>query len=191
MEGLMPFYLNPKVLALIAGGVILALGILVAIFRKLHVALPASAITWKSFLQGQGTILAAFLFLGAALGWVSFRFLGQQPSHTTSQVKLVEFRQLAMNAQPDYESVDSGGYNHLTLYARASAPPSASIAITVAPDTGKPGPQPAIAVQAVASSWTRLDQQISARRLTLIIGGQDASATRATQADVLVFLSNQ
>jgi hypothetical protein len=187
----MPFYFNPKILSLIAGGVILVLGILTAIFRKLHIALPASAITWQSFLQGQGTILAGFLLFGAALGWASFHYLGQQPSQTTSQIKLVEFRQLAIGAQPDYESVDSSGYDHFSVYARASAPPSSTIAVTVVPDTGKPGPQPTVAMRGVAASWTRLDQQISAQHLTLIIGGQDGSATGATQADVLVFLSNQ
>lgn len=187
----MPFYLNPKILALIAGAVILALAILTVVFRKLHIALPDSAITWQSFLRGQGTILAGFLLFGAALGWASFRFLGQQPGQTARQIKLVEFRQLAIAAQPDYESVDSNGYNHLCLYVRSGAPPSSTIGVTVVPVNGKPGQQPTVALEGNTSSWTRLDQQISAQHLTLIIGSQDSTATRATQADVLVFLSNQ
>jgi hypothetical protein len=187
----MPFYLNAKLLATIAGLAILVVGIAVAILKKLGVALPASAVTWQSFLRGQGTILSAFLLFGAALGWLSIRFFGEQTSQTRDQIKLAEYRQLDIAAQPVYEDLDSGGYTQLSVYAKATTPQASTVSIRVIADDNKPGTQGSMVFQGTDSAWSRLDERISAQHLTLIVGGTGAGTSKATQADVLVFLSKQ
>jgi len=184
----MPFYLNPKLLASVIGAAILILGVLVAVSKRLGIALPASAFTWQSFLRGQGTIIAGFLLLGASIGWLSFRFLGQNPGQTTTEIRMAEYRQLALTDQPIFEKLDCDGYSHISIYAKSSAPQASTVSVRFIPDRTKPGEPAAITLEGVDSAWSRLDQTISAKHLTLIIGTGD-QGTRATQADVLVFLS--
>jgi hypothetical protein len=187
----MPFYLNAKLLAMMVGIVIVVVIVVIAIHKKLGVTLPASAATWKSFLRGQGTILFAFLLFGAALGWVSIRFFGEQTSQVKYQVQLVEYRQLNIAAQPVYEYLDSGGYTQLTIYAKATDPQASTVSIRVIAGDEKTGTQGSMVFQGTDSAWSRLDEKISAQHLTLIIGDGSTGTTKATQADVLVFLSKQ
>jgi hypothetical protein len=189
----MPFYMNTKLLATIAGIAIVVAIIAVAIFKKLRIALYAFAVKvkWKSFLRGQGTILSAFLFFGAALGWVSIRFFGENTSQTKDQIQLVEYRQLNIAAQPVYEYLDSGGYTQLTVYAKATAPQASKVSIRVIAEDEKPGTQGSIVFQGTDTAWSRLDEKISTQHLTLIIGDSGTGTTKATQADVLVFLGKQ
>ncbi len=187
----MSFYLNAKLLATIAGIAIVAIGIAAAILKKMGVALPDSATTWKSFLRGQGTILSAFLLFGAALGWLSIRFFGEQSSQTTDQINLVEYRQINIAAQPVYEDLDSSGYTQFSVYAKATAPQASAVSIRVIADDNKPGTHGSIVFQGTGSAWSRLDEKISAQQLTLIICVAGTGTTKATQADVLVFLSKR
>jgi len=185
----MPFDLNAKLLATIVGIAILVIGIAVAILKRLGVALPASTISWQSFLRGQGTILSAFLLFGAALGWLSIRFFGEETSQVMDQVKFVEYRQLDIAAQPAYESLDSSGYTQLSVFAKAAQPQASAVSVRVIADAGKPGAESSIVFEGSDSAWSRLNERISAQHLTLIVGGSGTGATKATQADVLVFLS--
>lgn len=187
----MPFYLNAKLLTAIVISAILVAGIALTILKKLGVALPASAISWQSFLRGQGTILAGFLLLGAALGWFSIRFFGNQTSRTTDQIKLAEYRQLNIAAQPVYENLDSGGYTQLSVYAKAIAPQASTVSIRVIIDDNRMGTQRSVVFQGTDSAWSRLDEKISAPHLTLVIGDASVGTAKATQADVFVFLSKQ
>lgn len=184
----MPDWLNIRVLATIGGTALVALVIVIALLKKLKVRLPASAITWQSFLRGQGTILAGFLLFGAALGWLSLRFLGDETIRRTDQIKLMEYRQVNLSGQPAYEELDASGYTRLSIYARATAPQASTVSIRVIADDYKPGTQASTVFQVGDAGWSRLDEPITTQHLTFIIGDAAAGATKATQADVLVYL---
>jgi hypothetical protein len=130
-----------------------------------------------------------FLLGGAALGWVSIRFLGEQNSQRTDQIKLAEYRQVNLPGQPVYEQVDSGGYTRLTIYAKAAAPQASTVDIRVIGDDNQPGKQASMVFQAGFAAWTRVDEPITAQHLTFIVGDTGTGTSKATQADVLVFLS--
>lgn len=185
------FGIDIKLMAAIAGIIVLLLGIVSVILKKLGVKIPATAISWQSFLRGQGTILLFFLLLGMALGWLSMKYLGVETSQTADQIRLVEYRQLALSGQPAYEDLNADGYSHATVYAKSNAPQGSTVGVQVIPEqTPQQGQSPAL-MQGKDSGWSRLDEPLSAKRLVLIIGGSGGPGTQATSADVLVFLSKK
>jgi hypothetical protein len=180
--------LDIKLVFVIAGVVLVVLSGLAAILKALKVKLPETAVTWQSFLRGQGTILVFFLLLGMGLGWISIRYLGVETSQTEAQIKLVEYRQLDLSGQLVYENLDSDGYGHVTVYAKSDAPQASTITVQLIPD--KPA-QISTQTEGTDSAWSRLECPISSKRLTLVVRNSGSSGKQATSADVLVFLSKK
>jgi len=173
-------------LPIILAGVVI-LGIVRLVLKGLGIGLPASAITWQSYLQGQGTLLFAFLLLGAGLGWVSVNY-GSGHGHAIEDGKLIEYRQVNVGDHPIYEDIDMKGYNHLSMFAKVLAPQAAKLSIRVIPDASMSSEQ-SILFESTDSSWSRLEERVLAPQIMLIIGSTPSSTTKATQADILVFLS--
>jgi hypothetical protein len=178
-------------LAIIAVILVVGFAVLTEVLRKLGVKLPATAISWQSFLRGQGTILLFFLLLGMALGWLSLKYLGVESSQTTDQIRLVEYRQLDLSAQSVHEELDTHDYTHVTVYAKSDAPQASTMSVQVIPQQTPDQAQGSVEIQGTDSAWTRLDEPVSSKRLILIIESPGTLGARATSADVLVFLSRK
>lgn len=157
--------------------------------HPMKTALSASTITWMPFLRGQGAILFGFLVMGGALGWLSTIY-GLGGSQVTTDGKLIEFRQVDIGEHPVYEEIDVEGYHHLSAFATALAPPASKISIRVIPHESQSGGQ-GVAFESGDSSWTKLEETISAKRVTMVIEGLQPVAAKSGKADVIVFLSKQ
>lgn len=173
--------------------VIVAVGIVLGLARltlkKLRIGLPASALSWQSYLRDQGTLLFAFLLLGSGLGWLSIHF-GGPPIDTTDGLKLVEYRQISIGEHPVYEDLNLDGYRHISVYARALEPAGSRIVVSVIPDATRPGHARIAVFESADSSWSRFDESVNAMHLTIIVANTE-TGVKASQADLLVFLGGK
>jgi hypothetical protein len=182
-------HVDPKLFALIAFAVLVVFELLRALLKKLGFKVPESAITWQSYVRGQGLLLLVCLLLGGAVGWGSV-FLGQRHSSASDSGRLLEFRQLKVDEQPVYEDVDTGGYRKADIYAKALNPSGAKVDVHVLTDMGDQSEQ-SIHLLANDGSWSHVTLALSTKRLGLMIGEAKQGDTKASQADVLVFLSTR
>ncbi len=165
------------------------LDFLTAPLRKIHLrrSIADSVVTWLPFLRGQGTILLVFLLLGAGLGWISLKF-GQSAPGSAVDGKLVEFRQIDLGGHTVYEELDVEGFSHLSVFATALQPKASRINVLILPNDGQTVDR-SVSFESGDSTWSRLDEPVSSKRVTLAIRSLQPDATKPSQADVLVFLS--
>jgi hypothetical protein len=187
----MPDWLNFRVIAAVAGALVFAVAFLSVVLKRLGVKIPASAVSWQSYLRGQGTILLISMLLGAAVGWVSIRFLGQPEATIENGVKLVDLRQTAIGSEPVYRSLDCSGYKRFSLYLRATTPQSSTVKIRIIFNREDQHKGSDTEITASDSAWSYVGQDIDANHILLEIGEPDSTGPRAAQADVLVFLSKR
>jgi hypothetical protein len=77
------------------------------------------------------------------------------------------------------------------VYAKALAPAGSSVNMELLTDASQPRAIHAAAFTANDTAWFRLEIAVSTKRLTLMIGAGELEGTRASQADVLLVLTNR
>jgi hypothetical protein len=138
-------------------------------------------------MAGQGTLVAAALFAGIVLAWISSYFGPQQGQVT--QGKMFEY-----HADPSkgivIEQQDVQGYRHITVLTQTAAPEDGSATITIHGQSQGGGNREIGRIDTAAHMWSRWEQDNSSGHLTLSIA-TGADAHPATQVDLLVFLSSE
>ena len=153
--------------------------------------------SWRLYFRKYGVFLIYALISGGGLGAAGIgghhldAYLRNPNNRATREVEFVEYRGLDIGDQPSYRELDTGKFNHIAVYAKALTPDGSTICIQLVPDQAKPPEQCTTAFESGNSSGTELQENISAKRLTLVIGSLQAGAKRASKADVIVFLSHR
>jgi len=154
--------------------------------------MPESALTWRSYLKGQGTILFGFLFLGAALSGVSWAlsYYGLGRGKVSEGGQLIEFRQLNPSEHPIYEEIDAGNYSEVAVMTKVIMPENGSATVTVYGDQDGETKGELKRIASVGAAWSRWEHENSSKHLNLIVeSGAQSAAESTMQVDVLVYLS--
>jgi hypothetical protein len=183
--------LNRQTLLILLGGVLLILGaLLIWIFQKRQADDPASsdsALSWLSYVKGQGTVLLTFIALGAFFGWFGMRRTGDVEITRTSTI--TEFRQVAIAENPVLKQVDTAGYHHLCIYAKALAP-SSKFTVRIIPD-GEMSKPTSVTFDVTDSSWTRVEKDVLSARTTLVIERAATNTNTPAEVDIIIALEKR
>jgi len=171
---------------------ILAVSVALALWllRRFIKKLGASALTWQSYVRGQGVVLSAFLFAGVIVGVVC-NWFAPIKNQVDSDIKLIEFRQVTMGEGPTYEALETHGYGRVTVLAKALSPASSTVRVKLVPEAPNAAASGGTVLDGSYSSWSRLEAHFSEDHLILIIGDKAPGLTRATQADILIVLATR
>lgn len=183
--------LNTTYLVLGIAAAIIVIAVLRISVRKLGRRMPATAaLTWRSYLKGQGTILFGFLLLGAVLSCASWALSVYWPSGKVSEGgQLIEFRQLNPREHPIYEDIDVHNYSTVIVMTKVIAPADGTATVTVY--ANQDGDKEIKHIPSVGATWSRWEHENSSKHLTLIVESAPSHADSAMQVDVLVYLSTK
>jgi hypothetical protein len=184
--------LSAKYIALAIASVIGVVVVLRISLRKLGRRMPESALTWRSYLKGQGTILFGFLFLGAALSCLSWAlsYYGLGRGKVSEGGQLIEFRQLNPSEHPIYEEIDARNYSKVTVITKVVTPENGSANVTVYADQDGETKGLLKRIASAGATWSLWEHENSSKHLSLIVeSGVRPVAGSTLQVDVLVYLS--
>ena len=161
------------------------------LFDKLRRNLGSSSITWAEYLRGQGAVLCLCLIVGGGLAWLSFIY-GPYPGRSSKGGQLLKFENLDPSQHSLYEDIDVESYAEVTILTRVESPANGSAMVTLYLDHGGAGKSEIGHLDCEAAAWSRWDQAIAGKRLSLVVGPPaGAGAVPATQVDILVYLSRK
>lgn len=168
----------------------LALAVLVwALFHKLGKNLEPDLIAWRKYLSVQGALLFCSLVLGGVFAWVAVAY-GPYPGKVSNEGQLLKFENLDPSQHPVYEEVDVEKYSQISVFTKTGMPANGSATVTIYLDHGAGGKLEYGQLDSEATAWSRWDQAIAGKRMSLVAGPPTRSgAIPATQMDILVYLS--